>query len=81
MQNRRDTIPNQRTKPASNAGLMDGGRPDDIRDNGRCDPIGNRGNGKKLFQEGTMVLYRCTLGGELGFQYCACWGVMPYRVQ
>jgi hypothetical protein len=35
MQNRRDTIPNQRTKPASNAGLMDGGRPDDIRDNGR----------------------------------------------
>lgn len=25
MQNRRDTIPNQRTKPASNAGLMDKG--------------------------------------------------------
>lgn len=47
MQNRRDTIPNQRMKPASNAGLMDGGRPDNIRDNGRCDPTASRGNGKK----------------------------------
>ena len=44
---RREQDTNQRTKPASNAGLMDGGRPDGIRDNGRCDPIGNRGNGKK----------------------------------
>ena len=60
MQNNRDTIPNQwtkpgspeyrreqdtkrRTKPASNAGLMDGGRPDGIRDNGRCDPTASRG--------------------------------------
>ena len=43
MQNNRDTIPNQRTKPASNAGLMDKGRPDGIRNNGRRDPTASRG--------------------------------------
>ena len=39
MQNRRDTIPNQRTKPASNAGLMDGGHRNEIPGEITVNPI------------------------------------------
>ena len=65
---RREQDTKRRTKPASNAGLMDGGRPDDIRENGRCDPIGNRGNGKNLFglfDEAVTILFESDEAGEM----------------